>query len=92
VGIIAWIILGLLAGLIARTVLPGRDGEGLIATVLIGIAGAILGGIVAEALGYQGLGSFYELRTWIIAVAGSAGLLLVIRMARGGGRSRIISR
>jgi uncharacterized membrane protein YeaQ/YmgE (transglycosylase-associated protein family) len=83
-GIIAWIILGLVAGLIARALLPGRDSEGLIATLLIGIAGAVVGGLIAEALGFGGLGSFFELRTWIIAVAGSALLLVLVRVAKGG--------
>ena len=87
-GIIAWIILGLLAGLIARALLPGKDSEGLIATLLIGMAGAVIGGLIAEALGWEGLGSFFDLRTWILAIAGSALLLIVIRWARGGRRPR----
>jgi uncharacterized membrane protein YeaQ/YmgE (transglycosylase-associated protein family) len=87
-GIIAWIILGLLAGLIARAILPGKDSEGLFATLLIGMAGAIVGGLIAEALGWEGLGSFFDLRTWILAVAGSALLLVIVRLARGGRRPR----
>lgn len=87
-GIIAWIILGLLAGLIARAVMPGDDSVGMIATVLIGIAGAIIGGFVAELLGFGGLGSFFELRTWVIAVAGSLCLLAVVRVISHGGHRR----
>jgi uncharacterized membrane protein YeaQ/YmgE (transglycosylase-associated protein family) len=79
-GIIAWVILGLLAGLVARAVLPGDDSIGIIATVLIGIAGAIVGGFVAELLGFEGLGAFFEIRTWIIAIAGAMLLLLLIRV------------
>ena len=79
-------ILGLAAGLIARALLPGRDPLGLIATLLIGMAGAVVGGILSEALGFGGLGSFYESRTWIITLAGSAVLLILVRMARGGRR------
>jgi uncharacterized membrane protein YeaQ/YmgE (transglycosylase-associated protein family) len=85
-GIIAWIILGLLAGLIARAIMPGDDSIGLIATVIIGIAGAIIGGFIAELIGFEGLGSFFELRTWIIAVAGAALLLLIVRAVAGGRR------
>ena len=62
-GIIAWIILGLLAGLIARAILPGHDSVGIIVTLLIGVVGAIAGGLIAEAVGFDGLGSFFELRT-----------------------------
>jgi uncharacterized membrane protein YeaQ/YmgE (transglycosylase-associated protein family) len=85
-GIIAWIILGLLAGLIARALLPGKDSEGLFATLLIGVAGAIVGGLIAEALGFGGLGTFFEIRTWLIAIAGSALLFVVVRVAKGGRR------
>jgi uncharacterized membrane protein YeaQ/YmgE (transglycosylase-associated protein family) len=79
-GIIAWVVLGLLAGLVARAVLPGDDSIGIIATLLIGIAGAIAGGFVAELLGFEGLGTFFEVRTWIIAVAGAMVLLLLVRV------------
>ena len=87
-GIIAWIILGLLAGLIARALLPGKDPDGLFATMIIGVIGAVIGGLIAEAVGWEGLGSFFDLRTWILAVAGSALVLIVVRMARGGRRPR----
>ena len=80
-GIIAWVVLGLLAGLLARAVLPGDDSIGMIGTVLIGIAGAIAGGFVAELLGFEGLGTFFEIRTWVIAVAGAMVLLLLVRLA-----------
>ena len=87
-GIIAWIILGLLAGVIARAVMPGDDPVGVIATILIGIGGAIVGGFVAELLGFGGLGTFFELRTWIIAVAGSLLLLAIVRAVSHGGHRR----
>jgi len=85
-GIIAWIVLGLIAGMIARAVMPGRDPGGLIITALIGIAGAIIGGLIAEWAGFEGLESFFELRTWIIAILGSLLLLALYRAATGGGR------
>jgi uncharacterized membrane protein YeaQ/YmgE (transglycosylase-associated protein family) len=83
-GIIAWIILGLLAGMIARAIMPGRDSIGFLATLALGIAGAIVGGFVAELLGFEGLGSFFEIRTWIIAVAGAFVLLAIGRSIAGG--------
>ena len=87
-GIIAWVILGLLAGLIARAVLPGDDSVGIIATVLIGVVGALLGGFLSELLGFEGLGTFFELRTWIIAVAGAMLLLLLVRVVVHSGDHR----
>ena len=67
-GMIAWIILGLLAGLIARAILPGHDSVGVIVTLLIGVVGAIAGGLIAEAVGF----------------AGSVVLLAILRAARSG--------
>jgi len=85
-GIIAWILLGLLAGAIAKAILPGEDPGGVLMTILIGIVGAIIGGLIGEWIGWGGLGSFFELRTWIVAVAGSLLLLALVRLATGGGR------
>jgi uncharacterized membrane protein YeaQ/YmgE (transglycosylase-associated protein family) len=83
-GIIAWVVLGLLAGLIARALLPGDDSIGLIATAVIGILGALVGGFVAELVGFGGLGGFFELRTWIVAIAGALALLAVVRSVADG--------
>jgi uncharacterized membrane protein YeaQ/YmgE (transglycosylase-associated protein family) len=79
-GIIAWVVLGLLAGLLARALMPGDDSIGIIATLALGIAGALIGGFVAQLLGFEGLGTFFELRTWIIAVAGAFLLLAIVRL------------
>jgi uncharacterized membrane protein YeaQ/YmgE (transglycosylase-associated protein family) len=87
-GIIAWIVLGLLAGAIAKAVLPGDDPGGVIVTMLIGIVGAIIGGLIGEWVGFGGLGEFFELRTWILAVAGSIALLLIVRLVTTDGRRR----
>jgi uncharacterized membrane protein YeaQ/YmgE (transglycosylase-associated protein family) len=86
-GIIAWIVLGLLAGAIARAIMPGHQSIGLIATGLVGILGAIIGGFVAELLGFEGLGTFFEIRTWIIAIAGAFLLLALVRVVAGRGHS-----
>lgn len=90
-GIIAWIILGLVAGAIAKALVPGRDPQGLIVTTLIGVAGALLGGFLATQLfNVDGVQGFFNLSTWITAIAGSAVLLLAYHLitSRGGGRGR----
>jgi uncharacterized membrane protein YeaQ/YmgE (transglycosylase-associated protein family) len=79
-GIIAWIILGLFAGAIARAVIPGRtEPGGCIGTTAIGILGALLGGFLASALNVGEIDDFFDLGTWLIAIGGSVVLLLIIR-------------
>jgi uncharacterized membrane protein YeaQ/YmgE (transglycosylase-associated protein family) len=89
-GIIGWIILGLLAGLIAKALLPGDDPGGLIVTALIGIAGAFIGGLIAKALGFgDPIDEFFDLSTWVGAIIGSIVLLFLYRAAVGSmGRGR----
>ncbi|MDP9346737.1 MAG: GlsB/YeaQ/YmgE family stress response membrane protein [Actinomycetota bacterium] len=82
-GIIGFIILGLVAGAIAKAILPGDDPGGIIVTMLIGVAGAIVGGIIASALNIGDLGDFFDIGTWLIAIAGSLLLLVVYRMVAG---------
>ena len=83
-GIIAWIILGLLAGAIAKALLPGDDPGGFIITTIIGIVGAILGGLVARAIfGADAIDEFFDISTWITAIIGSIVLLLIYRMVVG---------
>ena len=78
-GIIAWIILGLIAGAIAKAIHPGPDPGGLIVTTLIGIVGAIVGGLIASALNVGDLGDFWDLGTWLIAIGGALLVLFVYR-------------
>ena len=83
-GIIAFINLGLLAGLIAKAILPGDDPGGIIVTTLIGIAGALIGGFLAAALfGAHPLDEFFDISTWLTAIVGSIILLLIYRMVVG---------
>ena len=83
-GIIAWIVLGLGAGLLANMLIPGRRSQGLILTCVIGIAGALLGGWLATQLFHvHTLHGFFNLSTWLTAIAGSAILLLAFRLATG---------
>jgi uncharacterized membrane protein YeaQ/YmgE (transglycosylase-associated protein family) len=83
VGIIGWIVLGLLAGAIAKLIMPGDDPGGIIVTTLIGIAGALVGGFIASALGIGDLDEFFDVGTWLIAIAGSLLLLFIYRMIVG---------
>jgi len=88
-GIIAFIILGLLAGVIAKAVLPGDDPGGIIVTTLIGIAGAIIGGFLAAALfGAHPLDEFFDISTWLTAIVGAIVLLVIYRLVVGRSRSR----
>jgi uncharacterized membrane protein YeaQ/YmgE (transglycosylase-associated protein family) len=92
-GIIGWIVLGLLAGIIAKAILPGNDPGGLIVTTIIGIVGAILGGFLAQVLfGTDTVDEFFDISTWLTAIIGAILLLVVYRLVvgRGGGRRRII--
>ena len=82
-GIIGWIVLGLIAGAIAKAILPGDDPGGIFVTILIGIVGAIVGGFIASALGIGDLDEFFDIGTWVIAIAGSLLLLLLYRMIVG---------
>jgi len=82
-GIIGWIVLGLLAGAIAKLILPGDDPGGFIVTTLIGIAGAIVGGLIASALDIGDIDEFFDIGTWLIAIGGALLLLLAYRMIAG---------
>jgi uncharacterized membrane protein YeaQ/YmgE (transglycosylase-associated protein family) len=85
-GIIAWIVLGLGAGLIANMLIPGKRSQGLLLTCLIGIAGALLGGWAATKifhLHHHALQGFFNASTWITAIAGAAVLLLVFHLVTG---------
>ncbi len=86
-GIIGFIILGLIAGIIAKAIMPGDDPGGIIITTLIGIAGAVVGGLIASAAGIGELGSFFDIGTWIIAILGALLLLAVYRVVAGRGNS-----
>ena len=82
-GILGWIVLGLLAGAIAKAIMPGNDPGGFIITMLLGIVGAILGGFIGSALFGTDLGSFFDLRTWLLAIVGSLILLGIYRLVAG---------
>jgi uncharacterized membrane protein YeaQ/YmgE (transglycosylase-associated protein family) len=79
-GIVGWIVLGLFAGSIARTLVSGSERIGVVWTAVLGIVGALVGGSVATAIGLgDPVDEFFDVSTWLAAVAGAAGLLLVWR-------------
>ncbi len=83
-GIIAFIILGALAGAIAKALLPGDDPGGFIITTIVGIVGALLGGFLAGALfGADPLDEFFDISSWLTAIVGAIILLVLYRVIAG---------
>jgi uncharacterized membrane protein YeaQ/YmgE (transglycosylase-associated protein family) len=90
-GIIGWILLGLIAGVIAKAILPGDDPGGIIVTILLGIAGAIVGGFIGNALfDADWRDEFWDVSTWLSAIVGSIILLLIYRAVAGGRPRRAV--
>jgi uncharacterized membrane protein YeaQ/YmgE (transglycosylase-associated protein family) len=87
-GIIAFIILGALAGVIAKALMPGNDPGGFIVTTIIGVVGALLGGFLAGVLfDADPLDEFFDISTWLTAIVGAIILLVIYRLVvdrRGG--------
>ena len=77
-GILSWIILGLVVGIIAKLLMPGKDPGGIFMTIILGIAGAIGGGFISSAIGFGRVTGF-DIRSLIIAVGGAVLLLIVYR-------------
>lgn len=76
-GVLGWILFGLIAGVIAKLLMPGKDPGGFIVTILLGIAGALLGGFLGRALGFYAEG---EAAGLIMSVVGAIILLAIYRM------------
>lgn len=79
-GILSWILFGLIAGVIAKLIMPGRDPGGFIVTILIGIAGAFVGGFIGRAMGFYGEG---EGAGMLMSIVGAIVLLLIYRFTVG---------
>ncbi|MFD3481651.1 GlsB/YeaQ/YmgE family stress response membrane protein [Streptomyces sp. NPDC058665] len=87
--IIGWLVLGLLAGAVAKILLPGRDPGGLIGTTLIGIVGAFIGGWISSRWLDRPIDTdFFDAATWAAAIGGSLVLLIIYRLLFGHSRSR----
>lgn len=85
-GIIAWIILGLAAGAIAKAILPGTQGGGWVITLILGVVGAILGGFLGSAIFGVGLEGFFDITTWLLAIGGAIVVLLIYGLVTRGSR------
>lgn len=81
-GIISWIVFGLIAGILAKLLMPGKDPGGMIVTILIGIAGAMVGGYISTFLGYGDISGF-DLRSLGLAIGGALVLLFAYRTLKG---------
>jgi uncharacterized membrane protein YeaQ/YmgE (transglycosylase-associated protein family) len=78
VSIVGWIVLGLLAGVVAKAITPGAERAGIVLTTLLGIAGGLLGGFLATALGFgDPIDDFFDLSTWVAAIAGALIILFI---------------
>ncbi|WP_029254014.1 GlsB/YeaQ/YmgE family stress response membrane protein [Paraoerskovia marina] len=82
-GWIAFIVLGLLAGLIARWILPGKQTSSIIITILLGIVGALLGGWLGSILFDAPLEDFFSIQTWLLAIGGSVIVLAIYGAVMG---------
>ncbi|HST73139.1 GlsB/YeaQ/YmgE family stress response membrane protein [Kocuria sp.] len=76
-GIISWIILGLIAGALAKLIMPGNQGGGIIVTIVLGIVGALLGGFLGSLIGIGDLESAFDIGTIITAVVGALIVLFI---------------
>ncbi|PRY67414.1 putative membrane protein YeaQ/YmgE (transglycosylase-associated protein family) [Glaciihabitans tibetensis] len=76
-GFFGFLLLGLIAGAIAKLILPGKQGGGWVITLVLGVVGALLGGFIGNAIFGVGLEEFFSIETWLVAIAGSIIVLLV---------------
>ena len=86
-GILGFLLLGLIAGAIAKAILPGRQGGGWVITLVLGVVGALLGGWIGSLIFGGGLGEFFDLRTWLLSILGAI-IVLLIYGAVAGRRTR----
>lgn len=86
-GFLGFLLLGLIAGAIAKMILPGRQGGGWLATLLLGVVGALLGGWLGSVLFNRPLEEFFSLQTWLLAIGGSILVLLIYGLIVGRGRA-----
>jgi uncharacterized membrane protein YeaQ/YmgE (transglycosylase-associated protein family) len=86
IGIIAWIVVGLIAGILGKLIMPGRDPGGLLLTIVIGMIGALVGGLLVQLLGGTGLTGF-SLWSILVATLGAIILLAIYRLFAGSRRT-----
>jgi uncharacterized membrane protein YeaQ/YmgE (transglycosylase-associated protein family) len=78
-GILSWLVLGLVVGIIAKFIMPGKDPGGFVITIILGIAGAFVGGFIGSRIGF-GTVSGFDIRSLMIAIGGAIILLVIYRM------------
>ncbi|AXL11484.1 GlsB/YeaQ/YmgE family stress response membrane protein [Microbacterium foliorum] len=84
-GFLGFLLLGLIAGAIAKLILPGKQGGGWLVTLLLGVVGALLGGWIGSAIFGVGVDSFFEISSWLLAIGGSIIVLLIYGLIVGRG-------
>lgn len=82
-GIISFLILGVVVGALAKAILPGRVGSGWLSTVGVGVVGSLVGGILGSVLLHWGLSGLFSPKTWIVALGGSLLVLVLWRAIKG---------
>ena len=82
-GVLAWIVFGLLAGALARLIVPGAQRIGCLATIAVRILGALIGGAIGETVLDEDVDFGFDLVPFLLAVAGAVGLLLLLEAVRG---------
>ncbi|MGV3519543.1 GlsB/YeaQ/YmgE family stress response membrane protein [Luteitalea sp.] len=83
-GILGWIVFGLVIGALAKLLMPGKDPGGIIVTMLLGIVGSVLGGFIGQTLGLYGPG---DAAGFVMSLLGAVLLLVIYRMATGNRRT-----
>jgi uncharacterized membrane protein YeaQ/YmgE (transglycosylase-associated protein family) len=86
-GFLGFLLLGLIAGAIAKAILPGRQGGGWIATLILGVIGALVGGWLGGLIFNADLGAFFSIQTWLLAIGGSVVVLLIWGFITGRNKS-----
>jgi len=81
-GILSWVVFGLIAGILAKWIMPGKDGGGFIVTTIIGVAGAFVGGFIGSLIGLGGVSGF-NIGSFFTAICGALLLLFIFRKIKG---------
>ncbi|GAA1692621.1 hypothetical protein GCM10009792_10620 [Microcella alkalica] len=82
-GFLAFLLLGLIAGAIAKLIIPGKQGIGWLMTLVLGVLGALLGGWLGSVLFGRGLEEFFDLGTWLLAIGGAIIVILIYAAVTG---------
>jgi uncharacterized membrane protein YeaQ/YmgE (transglycosylase-associated protein family) len=85
---LGFLLLGLIAGAIAKAILPGKQGGGWVITLILGVVGALLGGWIGGAVFGVGYDGFFSIESWLIAIVGSIVVLLIYGLIVGRGKNR----